>query len=179
MPPPRDQRLADLVVPERNQDPNWGNAPSNEHLLLGTVVGATLTGSGFAVLGAFVDTATVFPMGRFKSILLIPSGTLTFPSGNVTARLFGARTPKAFAAGAGSALPYADGGFLGPLVTLATAVTTLPNAGIWITPSDAAGAAPGIPDLQWETAHVGLEVNFVGGAPTAGNLAIVMYVAAP
>lgn len=173
-------RLADLNVADRQFRPEYGSIPNYEALMLGARGNTgVVNGTGFASLAAFVTTQTVFPLGRIKSILLIPSGGLTFPSGNVTARLAGARTPKAGFTSAGSnVIPanYPDGGFLGPLVTLATTVTSLPNQGIWITASDANGAAPGIPDLQYDTAHVSLEINFVGGAPTAGSLAVVMFV---
>lgn len=173
------QRLSDLDVPERNYRPDgYGSIPNYEAMLLGVRANSgAITGVPFGTLNAFVATQTVFPMGRPKSILIIPSNGLTFPVGNVTARLFGARTPKGFLAGAAeqvTAANYPDGGFLGALVTLATGVTNLPNQGIWITPSSAAGVAGGIPDLQWDTDHVGIEINFVGGAPSAGNLAIVM-----
>ncbi len=174
------QRLGDLDVPERNYRPDgYGSIPNYEAVLLGTRAAAgALTGVPFGTLNAFVTTATVFPMGRPKAILLLPTGALTFPVGNVTARLVAARTPKAFFAGAASqvtAANYPDGGYVGPVATIGTGITTFPNSGIWVTPSSAAGAAGGIPDLQWDIAHMGLEVNFVGGAPTQGNLAVVLY----
>jgi hypothetical protein len=175
-------RLADLNVPDRQMRPDYGSIPNYEALMLGTRgANGVLTGIAFGSLNAFVNTATVFPLGRPKTILILPSGTLTFPVGNVTARLIGARTPKTSFAGAASqvtAANYPDGNYVGPLVTLATGVTTLPNLGIWITPSSAAGANGGLLDLQWDVAHVALEINFVGGAPTQGNLAVVMFVGA-
>lgn len=179
------QNLGTLGVPERQftSAPFGVSQPNYEQIMLGQL-GTTdatrgqLTGNAFGTLGAFVTTPTVFPYGRPKAILIIPSNALAFPNGNVTARLVGARTPKNGFATAGSnvtAANYPDGGFLGPLVTLATAVAGLASSGIWITPSSAGGASPGIPDLQWDTAHISLEINFVAGAPTAGNLAVVLF----
>lgn len=169
-----------MEAPERNYRPDgYGSIPNYEALLLGTRgATGTITGIAFGSLAAFVTTATIFPMGRLKTILLLPTGTLTFPVGNVTARLVAARTPKASFVGAASqvtAANYPDGGYVGAIATLATGVTTLPNTGIWITPTSQAGAAGGLADLQWDIAHMALEVNFVGGAPTQGSLAAVCY----
>ncbi len=167
----RVQRLADLELPLRQFDPSQASQPNNEQLLFGILNAANGVLTGTNVTTVAIDTATAFPMGRSKSILIIPSGTVTFTSGTPTAQLIAARTPKGLFTGASSqvtAANYPDGNLLGPKVNLlSVAGTTLPNLGIWITPQE-------IPQLAFDTGHVGLEILFPA-APSQGALAVVLY----
>jgi hypothetical protein len=110
---------------------------------------------------AFVDTGTLAPISRVKTIYIVVSTTITQSSGQAQVTPYVSRVGVAPAAGAASALT-AQQVKLTPQAFGASGTTIL--AGLYrISPGT-------IAELQWPDAYIGLEFAFITAA-TAGALA--------